>query len=139
MASCFPRASGLSRLSFIVPSVAAACFWLVVVCKIFNRRPSKAMMYFLFLFFAAPFDTPNNGTTSPTHSVPVASPLQCPFHCRQRLLVGCCVPTLNGGHLRPRVHPSLNLFCRLFRPPKRRAAVLPTRSNPALPLFQRTL
>jgi hypothetical protein len=94
---------------------------------------------FIFLFFAAPFDTPNNGTTPPTRSAPVVSPLQCPPHCRRQLSVGCCVPSSNGGHLRPRVRPSLYFFCRLIRPPKRRAAVLPTRSDPASPLLQRTL
>jgi hypothetical protein len=35
--------------------------------------------------------------------------------------------------------PIYLFFCRLIRPPKRRAAVLPTRSNPASPLLQRTL
>jgi hypothetical protein len=33
MVLCFPRTSRLSHLPFIVPSVAATCFWLVVVCK----------------------------------------------------------------------------------------------------------
>ena len=35
--------------------------------------------------------------------------------------------------------PIYLFFCRLIRPPKRRAAVLPTRSDPASPLLQRTL
>ena len=141
MVSCFPRASHSSRLPFIVPSVAAACFWLVVVCKIFNRRPSTPRAQPISLFFcrSPPFDAPNNRTTTPTRSAPVASPLQRPPHRRRQLSVGCCVPPSNGGHLRPRVRPSLYFFGRLIRPPKRRAAVLPTRSDPASPLLQRTL
>ncbi len=32
--------------------VAAACFWLVVVCKMFNRRPSLAKAQPISLFFS---------------------------------------------------------------------------------------
>jgi hypothetical protein len=119
MVSCFLRASRSSRLPFIVPSVAAACFWLVVVCKIFNRRPSTPRAQPISLFFCRlpPFDAPNNRTTNPTRSAPVASPLQRPPHRRRQLSVGCCVPPSNGGHLRPRVRPSLYFFGRLIQPP----------------------
>jgi len=41
-----PHASHLSRLPSIVHSVAAACFWLVVVCFFVDQRPSKATTYF---------------------------------------------------------------------------------------------
>jgi hypothetical protein len=92
---------------------------------------------FFIYFFTAPFDAPNNGTTSPTRSAPVTSPLKRPPHRRRQLSVGCCVPPSNSGHLRPRVRPSINFFCRLVRPPKRRAAVLPTHSDPASPLLNR--
>ncbi len=75
-----------------------------------GRLRPRCIFIFLFLFFAAPFDAPNNETTSPTRSAPVASPLQRPPHRQRQLLVGCCVPPSNGGHLRPRVHPSLYFF-----------------------------
>ncbi len=64
------------------------------------------------------------GTTSPTRSAPVATPLQRPPHRQRQLAVGYCVPPSNGGHLRPRVRPSIYFFSRLIRPPKCRAAVL---------------
>ena len=111
MVLCFPCASRSSRLPFLVPSVAAAYIRLVVVCKIFNRRPSTPRAQPISLFFcrSPPFDAPNNGTMTPTRSapVPVASPLQRPPHRRRQLSVGCCVPPSNGGHLRPRVRLSL--------------------------------
>jgi hypothetical protein len=136
MVSCFLRASRSSRLPFIVPSVAAACFWLVVVCKIFNRRPSTPRAQPISLFFcrSPPFDAPNNGTTTPTRSapVPVASPLQRPPHRRRQLSVGCCVPPSNGGHLRPRVRPSLYFFGRLIRTPQTTGSCPPNTFRPSL-------
>ncbi len=53
-----------------------------------------------------------------THSAPVTSHLQCPSHRRCQLLVGCCVPPSNGGHLRQRVLPSLYFFCQINIPPQ---------------------
>jgi hypothetical protein len=53
----------------------------------------------------------------PTRFVPVATLLQCPLHCCHLFSVGCCVPLLNGGHLRPRPHPSLYfLMCFVCTP-----------------------
>ena len=51
MVSCFPRASCSSRLPFIVPSIAATSFRLVVVCKMFDRRPSMPRAQPISLFF----------------------------------------------------------------------------------------
>ena len=53
MVSCFPRASCSSRLPFIVPSITAACFWLVVVCKMFDRQPSMAKAQPISQFFSS--------------------------------------------------------------------------------------
>ena len=61
----FPHASCLSHLPSILPSIVAACFWLVVAFKIINRQPLKAMVYFIFFLFVAQFDAPNDGTVSP--------------------------------------------------------------------------
>jgi hypothetical protein len=59
-------ASRLSHLPYILPSVAAACFWLVVVWAVVDRRLSKAVVYFMFIyFFVAQFDVLNDGTVSP--------------------------------------------------------------------------
>ncbi len=40
------------------------------------------------------------------------------LHHRCQLLVGCCVPPSNGGHLRPRVLPSCYLFCQIISHPQ---------------------
>jgi hypothetical protein len=71
-----------------------------------HLRPRRILSSIFFLVqFAA-----RNKETTPPHtfqSAPAVSPLQCPSHRRCQLLVGCCVPPSNGGHLRPRVRPSL--------------------------------
>ncbi len=51
MELCFPCASCSLHLPSILPSVAAASFWLVVAFKIINRRPFKAAVYFIFYIF----------------------------------------------------------------------------------------
>jgi hypothetical protein len=138
MVSCFPRTS---PLPFIVPSVVAACFWLVVVCKMFNRRPSMPRAQPISLFFSllASIRRPKqwdndphtfrpgrvSSLTPPSPSTTTYGWLFCP-HIKWR-------PSKAKG-------PPISLFFRrLFRPPKRRAAVLPTRSDPASPILQRTL
>ena len=68
----FPRTSRSSHLPSILPFVAAASFWLVVVFTIIDRRPFKATVYFIFYilyFFVAQFAAPNDGTVSP-HALP---------------------------------------------------------------------
>ncbi len=94
MELCFPRASRLSHLPSILPSLAAASFWLVVALIIIDRRPFKAAVYFiLYIFFVAQFAAPNNGTVSP-HALPCprASALTSPLPLLPsiRLIVGCC-------------------------------------------------
>ena len=90
MVSCFPRASHSSRLPFILPSVAAACFWLVAVCKMINWQQSMANAPPISLFFAAPFDAKNNWTVFPhallsQHASALTSPL--PLSSTIRLIV----------------------------------------------------
>ena len=58
MVSRFPRASRSSRLPNEVPSIADACFWLIVVCCFADWRPFKATTYFIFLFFVTQFAAP---------------------------------------------------------------------------------
>ena len=53
----FLRASRSSCLPSLVPSIAADCVLLVVVCKFIDWRPSKATTYFFYFvvtLFAAP-------------------------------------------------------------------------------------
>jgi hypothetical protein len=100
-------------------------------------RPRCILIFFIF---CRSIRRPKQWDNVPHTFCPVASPLQRPPHRQRHLSVGCCVPPSNGGHLRPMVRPSIYFFFRLIRPPKRRAAVLPTRSDPASsPLLQRTL
>ncbi len=91
----FPRASRSSHLPSILPFVAATSFWLVVVFTIINRRPFKAVVYFIFYilhFFVARFAAPNDGMVSP-HALPAqrASALtpQLPVPLTIRLIVVC--------------------------------------------------
>jgi hypothetical protein len=102
------RTSRSSRLPSKVPSVAAACFWLVVECFFDDRRPSKATMYFIFIFLSFHLPPPNDSKTLPPHVPPRsrALPNILPYRCHQ-LWVDCCVSSSNGGHLRPRPHLSL--------------------------------
>jgi len=59
MVSRFPHASCSSHLPSILPSVKAACFWLVVVWwAVVDRRLSKAMVYFMFIYFLLLNSTP---------------------------------------------------------------------------------
>ncbi len=92
MVSQFPHTSRLLQLPSILPSIVDACFWLVVVCIFIGRRPSKAMVYFMFIYFLLPNSLPETmGRRPPTCFNPRAPPLQhLPYHFRQ-LLVGCCV------------------------------------------------
>jgi hypothetical protein len=144
MVSSFPRASRSSRLPFIVPSVAAACFRLVVACKFFNRRPStppRAQPISLFFLSLASIRRPkqwdnDHQTFRPgrVSSLTPPSPLTTTFGW---LL---CPPIKRRPSKAKRLPVSL-FFHQLIRPPKpkRRAAVLPTHSDPASPLLQRTL
>ena len=54
-----------------------------------------------------PIITRHNEQTSPIRSNPHAPSLQCHSHCGRQFIVDCCVLSLNGSHLRPRLHPSL--------------------------------
>ena len=90
----FPRASRSSHLPSILPFIAATSFWLVVVFKIIDRRPLKAVVYFILIlyFFVAQFATPNDGMVSP-HALPAqhASALtpHLPVPLTIRLIVVC--------------------------------------------------
>ena len=92
MVLCFPRASRSSRLPFIVPSVTAACFWLVVLCFFADCRPSEATTYFIVLFFCHLIRRPQTiAKRSPTRFTAVTHPPQYLPHSKRQLLVGCCV------------------------------------------------
>ena len=67
----FPCASRSSHLPSILPSVAAASFWLVVALIIIDRRPFKAAVYFIFYIFLSINSPPQTmGRCPPTRSLP---------------------------------------------------------------------
>jgi hypothetical protein len=110
MVSQFPHASRLSQLPSILPSIADACFWLVVVCIFIGRRPSKAMVYFMFIIFSLLNLLPQTmGRRPPTCYNSHAPPLQhLPYRFCQ-LLVGYCVALVKQRPLKAET-PSLSLF-----------------------------
>ena len=71
------------------------------------------------IFIPLQFAARHKKTTPPTDSALVASPLHPIPQRRRQLLFDCCVPQLNGSHLRPRVRPSLNLFCHQYAAPSK--------------------
>jgi hypothetical protein len=110
MVSRFPHGSCLSQLHSILPSIADAFFWLVVVCIFIGRQPSKAMVYFMFINFLLLDSLPQTmGQHPPTCYNPRVPPLQhLPYHFRQ-LLVGCCVALVEWRPPKAKT-PSLSLF-----------------------------
>jgi hypothetical protein len=134
---CTPRRSRI--ISYPSP-IAPACFWLVVVWHSLSGGHLRTQLYFFFQLLSSINSTAKKWQgVYPTRSAPAVSPPQCPSHLRRRIMVGCCVPPSNGGHLRLTHPPPLSYFCQLIRRTKRQAAVLPTRSDPASPLLQCTL
>jgi hypothetical protein len=66
-----PHASRSLHIPSMLPSIAAACFWLVVAFNVIDRRPSKAVVYFIFIYFLSLNSTPQTmGRCPPTHSPP---------------------------------------------------------------------
>ena len=69
----------------------AACFWLVVVCKIIDQHPSKAWVYYIYIFLLFKSPPKQWYHVSPERPLLVAPPLHTPLHCGHLFLVGCCV------------------------------------------------
>ncbi len=110
MVSRFPHASRLLQLPSILPSIADACFWLVVVCIFIGWRPSKAMVYFMFIYFLLLNSSPQTmGRCPPTCYNPRAPSLQHLPYCFHQLLVGCCVALVKRRPPKAKT-PSLSLF-----------------------------
>jgi len=113
MELCFPRASSLSHLPSILPSVAAASFWLVVAFKIIDRRPFKAAVYFILYIFCRSIRHPKRWDDVPPHA---PHPARLRSNTRTTASadyqVDCCLKSPNGGHLRPGPGASLYFFVR---------------------------
>jgi hypothetical protein len=99
-----------SRLRSYPSPVAPAYFWLVVASFELvgsHQRPRRVLFLFFFLLR---FDAQFQETTHTHRFRPgrVSSPTYP--QCRSQLLFDCCVPLLNGGHLRLMVRPPLSIF-----------------------------
>ena len=66
----FPRASRSSHLPSILPSVAAASFWLVVAFKSSTGGQLRPRCILYYIFFVDQFAALNDGMVSP-HVLPV--------------------------------------------------------------------
>ena len=94
-----------------LPFVDAAHFLLIVAFfTMFWSRLSPRRI-FIFICFVASFAAAKRLRNAPPHTfLRNRVPPPCPSHGRHRILVGCCVPRFNGGHLRPWPHLPLSLF-----------------------------
>ena len=107
----FPRASRLSHLPSILPSVTAASFWLVVGFKIIDRQPFKAAVYFILYIFCRSICRPKQWD-----NVPPRAPRPAHLHSNTPptafadYRVDCCLKFPNSGHLRPEPGASLYFF-----------------------------
>ncbi len=109
----FPRASCLSHLPSILPSVAAASFWLVVAFKIINRRPFKATVYFILYIFCRSIHHPKQWDGDPPRAPrPARLRSNTPPTASTNYRVDCCLKSPNGSHLRPELGASLYFFVR---------------------------
>jgi hypothetical protein len=105
--------------------------WLLHNKSIIGGRLRPQCIFIVFIFCRS-IRAPNNWTTSPTRSALVASPLQRPPHCRRQLVVGYCVPPSNGGHLRPRVRPSIYFLLLINSTPQTTGSRPPHTFQPSL-------
>jgi hypothetical protein len=77
--------------------------------------PSKAATYFYLHIFRRLIcrrQTMAKCTPQTFHRGRAPSPMSLPRLTSNS--VGCCVPQLNGGHLRPRPHPPLSYFSSIY-------------------------
>ena len=110
----FPRASCSTHLPSILPSVAVASFWLVVALIINDRRPFKAVVYFILYIFCRSIHRPKRWD-----GVPLCAPLPTrlrsiiPPTASANYWVDCWLLSLIGSHLRPRPRLPLYFLMRL--------------------------
>jgi hypothetical protein len=109
----FPHTSRSSHLPSILPFVAAASFWLVVVFTIIDRWPFKAAVYLYFIFFRRSIRRPKRWDGVPPRAPRLARLWSnTPPTGSANYRVDCCLPSSNGGHLRPEPGAALYFFVR---------------------------
>ena len=140
MVLCFSRASHSSRLPSILPSVAAACFLLVVVYNFLLGSHLRPRPILFLVFRSLLIHRLVQRDNTPPHTFhPGYISSQRPLSPSTPTFGWLLSPPLKLRPSKAKGPPISLFFHRLIRPPKRQAAVLPTCSNPALPLLQCTL
>jgi hypothetical protein len=118
----FPHASRSSHLPIILPSVAAASFWLVSALKTSTGGHLRPWCILYLFLFSCSIRCPKRWD-----GIPPRAP--CPARLRSNTpptasadyQVDCCLKSLNGSHLRPEPGASLYFLCDLFRRSNRRS------------------
>ncbi len=107
----FPCASCLLNLPSILPSVAAASFWLVVAFKIVNRWPFEAAVYFILNIFCQSSCHPKHWDGVPPRAPrPARLCSNPPPTGSADYRVDYCCSSPNCGHLRPEPSAALHFF-----------------------------
>ena len=107
----FPRTSRSSHIPSMLPSVAAASFWLVVALIIIGWRPFKAAVYFIYYIFLSINSPPQTmGQCPPMRSSPSASLLYHPLYRFRRLLGWLLVVVIDWRPPKAKVPPSSLFF-----------------------------
>jgi hypothetical protein len=114
------------------------CFWLVVVCRVIQRWPSKVTAYFIIVFFALLNSLPHTKRQHPPiRSIPAVFPLHHPVHRFCQLLVDCF---FLAKWQPPKANPPLSLCFLMYlvlSPQTREPAV--AIANPALDACNRLI
>ncbi len=108
------------------------CMWNIIT------RPSKAMTYFIVVFFASLNLPPcTKRQHPPIRPAPATLPLHHHLHCFHQLRVDCCFFWSNCSHLRP-TPPPISLFFDVtcFVAPKKGTS--PRERRPSAGCLQRT-
>ncbi len=102
-----------------------------------NRpRNNSKLINFILVIMIPQLDCPQNDwIVLPPHSLPVEPPLLSLLHQTHVFLVGCCVDSLSGSHLRPQ-HILFPFFCHLIWRPKWRENASLTSSDPVASLLR---